>query len=73
MVGGNLQLAGEGLPDANFDSFWRSFLTCFIVVTLDEWPSIMRDCQRATSPAAVLFFVTLVILGCVQLPARTRF
>ncbi len=51
-------------PLNNFNSFWESMLTMFVLLTGDQWSSIMLDYYRSISPvSALLFFVSFMILG----------
>jgi len=51
-------------PLNNFDSFYESLLTIFVLLTGDQWSAIMLDYFRAVSqPIALIFFVTFMIFG----------
>jgi hypothetical protein len=47
----------------NFRDFYQSFLTVFQIVTTDGWVDVMWATMEATSPAAALFYITVIILG----------
>eukprot|EP00854_Cymbomonas_tetramitiformis_P007283 gene7283-8672_t len=55
----------KGLPQSNpgFDSFFKSLLSVFIVVTLETWPTIMFRALDATSNFMIIYFLILVITG----------
>ena len=61
--GGKMDFDTQATPDANFDTFWHSVLSVFQVVTLDNWLALMQEAVRTTSEIAVVYFVTLVIVG----------
>jgi hypothetical protein len=48
---------------ANFDDFHNSFITIFQVLSGENWNTVMYDGWRATSVFAVVYFVSLVVLG----------
>jgi voltage-dependent calcium channel L type alpha-1D len=51
-------------PKYNFDRFMNSFTTVFIVLTNDGISTIFYDYYRSVGPiAAILFFISLVIIG----------
>jgi voltage-dependent calcium channel L type alpha-1D len=51
-------------PKYNFDRFMSSFTTVFIVLTNDGISTIFYDYYRSVGPiAAILFFISLVIIG----------
>jgi uncharacterized membrane protein len=50
-------------PRSNFDSFTQSFVTVFQLVTIDNWNTVMFDCQRALGGAAGLFPVMVIMSG----------
>jgi hypothetical protein len=52
-----------GVPRANFDYFLWSFVTVFQILTGENWNAIMYDGIRATSWAAVIYFMALVVVG----------
>uniref|UniRef100_A0A0G4H4M4 Ion transport domain-containing protein n=1 Tax=Chromera velia CCMP2878 TaxID=1169474 RepID=A0A0G4H4M4_9ALVE len=63
LFGGKFDFDGEGPPYANFDSFHRSILACFQLITLENWNGILIDGMRAVGPAAALYFVLWIFLG----------
>ena len=67
-----MQLFGASMEDVatsdnpvrtNFSTFFRSFIAVFTVLTRDEWVRTMLNAAAATSPAAVLYFIALVLIG----------
>lgn len=59
-----IDLVNGTYPLNNFNTFWESLLTMFVLLTGDQWSSIMLDFYRAVSPGAALaFFVSFMILG----------
>ena len=51
-------------PKYNFDHFMNSFTTVFIVLTNDGISGIFYNYYRAVGAiAAILFFISLVIIG----------
>ena len=46
---GTLKLNGSLNDDANFQTFYRSFLTLIRLSTGEEWQSVMHDSARASS------------------------
>lgn len=51
-------------PLNNFNTFYEAMLTMFVLLTGDQWSSIMLDFYRAVNPsAAIIFFVTFMVLG----------
>ena len=50
-------------PRENFDSFWNALLTIFIVLTGENWDSIMYSFARPFGAEAVVFFVSFIIIG----------
>lgn len=48
---------------AGFDNVGTSMLTDFQCLTLTSWAYIMYRTVAATSPFAIMYFVTLVIFG----------
>ena len=62
--------ADAHVPDANFDDIVSSFISVFIVLTGETWPSIMNDAWRAEEQhpwMALLYFVSLILIGYVLL------
>jgi len=50
-------------PKQNFDNFWNALLTIFIVLTGQNWDSIMYSFARPFGAVAVVFFVSFVVIG----------
>ena len=50
-------------PRCNFDNFMNSFVLVFSVLTLELWDENMFKYTRIYGPAAILYFVSLVIVG----------
>jgi hypothetical protein len=55
-------LEGE-YPRANFNTFLAGFTTIFIVFIGEDWNASMYDHVRSRGMSAVLFFISLFILG----------
>ena len=47
----------------NFDTFPMAFMTNFIVLTGDEWNTIMYNTMRKAGGMASIYFIVLVIIG----------
>jgi len=59
-----IDLVNGKSPLNNFDTFYEALLTIFVLLTGDQWTSIMLDYYRAVSqPLALVFFVTFMIFG----------
>jgi Ion transport protein len=51
-------------PLNNFNTFYESLLTMFVLLTGDQWSSIMLDYYRGVSPTiSLIFFISFMILG----------
>jgi hypothetical protein len=51
-------------PINNFDTFFHSFLTVFVILTNDGWTGIYFDYYRATSGAgSIIYFISLMVVG----------
>uniref|UniRef100_A0A0G4H9N8 Calcium-channel protein CCH1 n=1 Tax=Chromera velia CCMP2878 TaxID=1169474 RepID=A0A0G4H9N8_9ALVE len=50
-------------PRMNFNTFLNSFITVYAVVVGDDWPAISIETSRDVSPAAMLYFVALILIG----------
>jgi len=50
-------------PRHNFDTFGHAFLSVFIILTGENWNSMMYDAMRATSELAAVYFVLVMIMG----------
>uniref|UniRef100_A0A7S2PB29 EF-hand domain-containing protein n=1 Tax=Leptocylindrus danicus TaxID=163516 RepID=A0A7S2PB29_9STRA len=67
-TGAAIQIGESGyenadIPRSNFDSLVWSMTTVFQILTGENWNSVMYDGRRATSGAAVLYFLSLVVFG----------
>eukprot|EP00329_Picozoa_sp_Boothbay-MS584-11_P008238 72349_4 len=51
----------DGLPRENFNSFGRSFLTCFVILSGEDWSPLMYAYVRAFGWNAAMFF--LLVMG----------
>ncbi|KAJ8606650.1 hypothetical protein CTAYLR_008401 [Chrysophaeum taylorii] len=47
----------------NFDTFPLAFITNFIVITGDEWNTIMYNTMRRSGSVACIFFIVLIVIG----------
>lgn len=55
---------GQGYsPRNNFDDFYHAFLVVFQVLLSDNWDEIMFSFARVKGSMAILFFVSLIIIG----------
>ncbi|KAF5841710.1 Ion transport protein-domain-containing protein [Dunaliella salina] len=50
-------------PPFHFDDMYHSFLTVFIIMTMDDWTDIMFPLQKATTPWVAIFFVITIFIG----------
>ena len=50
------------VPRSNFDDFFWAMTTVFQILSGEDWNVVMYDCWKAT-PAAPVFFLSLVVLG----------
>ena len=48
---------------SNFDTIANAFLTCFQVVTMEGWSTIMYETMDAFTPIAFIFFILLVFMA----------
>ena len=56
--------AGQGFsPRNNFDDFYHAFLVVFQVLLSDNWDEIMFTFARVKGSMAILFFVSLIVIG----------
>lgn len=56
--------AGKGFsPRNNFDDFYHAFLVVFQVLLSDNWDEIMFTFARVKGSTAILFFVSLIVIG----------
>jgi len=51
------------VPRGNFDTFLWAFVTCFQILSGENWNAVMYDGMLATGSHAVIFFVLLVVVG----------
>ncbi|DBA00730.1 TPA: hypothetical protein N0F65_001201 [Lagenidium giganteum] len=51
------------IPRANFDTLLWSLVTVFQVLTGENWNEVLYDGWRSTGWSAVLYFVSLVVMG----------
>ena len=51
-----------GIPRWNFNDFWHAFMMVFRVLC-GEWIEPLWDCMRATSPLALLVFLSAFVIG----------
>ena len=56
------KFGSEGVPRWNFKDFGHSFMLVFRIIC-GEWIEPLWDCMRASSPAAILFFLPAFMLG----------
>ena len=50
----------ESQSDRNFDSFEKSFMTVFSVITMDNWDSILIDCMKVDSITSVFYILSMI-------------
>jgi hypothetical protein len=69
---GALKFNADGEPDSNgssprynFDNFYESFLSVFIILTGENWNEMMYNAMRATSPIACVYFIIVIVTGSV--------
>lgn len=62
MFGGKFCVSSE-YASANYDSFFRSMLSVFAVITLDDWPTQMYNAVKGTNALAITYFVLLIVIG----------
>jgi len=48
---------------STFDNLYRSLLTVFQMLTVEDWPGVMFDAVEATHLVASLYFISLIIGG----------
>lgn len=51
------------IPRNNFNTFFSSFIVIFTVLTGENWDETMLQYARYESITAILFFVSLIIIG----------
>ena len=52
----------DGLPRTNFHSFGTAFLTCYILLTGEDWSPLMLKYVKAYDWGAATFFVAVIIM-----------
>jgi len=52
----------DGLPRDNFHNFGRSFLTCYILLTGEDWSPLMFKYVKAFGWGSAIYFVCVVIM-----------
>lgn len=69
---GNMKFDENDLPDENgtsprynFDNFYESFLSVFIILTGENWNEMMYNAMRTTNPIASVYFVIVIVTGTV--------
>lgn len=50
-------------PRSNFDNLTNAIATVFMILTGENWNSVMYDAWRAVGGGAVVYFILLVVLG----------
>lgn len=51
-------------PQINFDTFFNSIITVFIILTNDGWSTIFFNYYRATGAGiSVTYFISLIVFG----------
>nr|AAC63050.1 voltage-gated calcium channel alpha-1 subunit [Cyanea capillata] len=70
IFGGRFNLDEQAPPRTNFDSFWRSLITVFQILTGEDWNAVMYvgiqswgGIKNPSSIIAIIYFVALVIVG----------
>jgi len=70
LFGGRFNFGEEAAPRTNFDSFWRSLITVFQILTGEDWNAVMYfgiqslgGIKNPMSTLAIIYFVALVIVG----------
>ena len=63
LFGNSMNDLPDGRPRHHFDSLLWAMVTVFQVLTGEDWNAIMYDCMLATSGAAALYFVALLVFG----------
>ena len=80
LFGGEMNF-DDGLPRYNFDTFYWSWVTLFLVMTGEQWVSILYSTMRVEIWTGVAFTVSWKILStcnsffpsCLQIIASTNF
>jgi predicted tellurium resistance membrane protein TerC len=50
-------------PRNNFDDFYHSFLVVIQIMVSDNWDSIMITIARVKGNLAIVYFVSIIIIG----------
>lgn len=51
-------------PRANFDSFFRAFVTVFQILTLENWQDVLYDGMRSSAGSgSALYFISWIFIG----------
>ena len=59
-----IDMVNGSYPNKNFNTFYQSFLTVFVLLTMDSWSGTMLDYYRAANPVlALIFFLSFMIIG----------
>eukprot|EP00754_Rhynchopus_humris_P012755 Rhum_TRINITY_DN14303_c21_g1::Rhum_TRINITY_DN14303_c21_g1_i1::g.80076::m.80076/K21862/DSC1, NaCP60E; voltage-gated cation channel len=61
-----VQLFSKSFPTSernNFHGLWEASITVFVVITGERWATIMHTAMESTTPAAVIYFISLFSLG----------
>jgi len=55
----------DGKPRNNFDTFNSAFVTSFIVLSMENWQSVMYDAMRTDvwRPLTALYFISWIFIG----------
>jgi len=55
----------DGKPRNNFDSFNSAFVTTFIVLSMENWQTVLFDAMRTEvwRPLTVLYFISWIFIG----------
>eukprot|EP00947_MAST-08B_sp_MAST-8B-sp1_P003925 g3925.t1 len=51
------------VPRGNFDGLLWAFVSIFQILSGENWNTLMYDGSRATHPAMIIFFVSVVVIG----------
>lgn len=50
-------------PRYNFNTFFRAFLSVFIILTGENWNEMMYDAMRSTDVLASFYFIIVIVMG----------
>jgi hypothetical protein len=60
----SVDIVNGSSPSINFDNFFNSIITVFIILTNDGWSDIFYNYYRSTGAGiSVTYFITLIVLG----------